>query len=384
MDCSLYIHIPFCRTKCDYCDFFSVPCGNQSVSDFYVESLCNEIAFRAKCYNIESFSTVYVGGGTPSILSDLQLKKIMQTVFSLSKQKPLEISIEVNPDDVTEELLKSIRDAGFNRLSCGLQAFDQGVLKAVNRRSSLETVRKAVKLIREHWKGIFSADVIAALPGQTEEVFLNGLSELIEASPHHISMYSLTVEDETPLGKRFLAENEEYDYEAADEMWLKGRVFLEQHGYSQYEVSNFSKPGFECKHNMVYWKLEDYIGCGSGATGTLYKKGLRFTNTKNIAEYVDFWKNPSELSLAPGISEEIDFEIQQFEFFMMGLRTLKGVCKETFEERFNKTFPEKAVQLFEKWQAEGKAFIKTENGKNWYGLNKKGILFLNAFLKDLL
>lgn len=384
MNCSLYIHIPFCKTKCEYCDFFSVACGNKSVPDSYVQGLCNEIFCKVNEFGINSFSTVYIGGGTPSLLTSSQIKKLLDFVFSVSDEKPFEVTMELNPDDVSEELICALKDAGVNRISLGIQAFEQKVLEDVKRRSSLDTVRKAVGIIKNCWNGVFSADVIAALPCQSESSFLEGLEELVECEPEHISMYSLTIEEGTPLGKRFLEDGEDYDFQAADEMWLRGREFLEDHGYGQYEVSNFSKPGYECKHNMVYWKLEDYIGCGAGATGSLYEKETRFTNTKDISRYVEYWNNPKGVENAPGEKECIPLDVQKFEYFMMGLRTLRGVCKEEYERRFSEKFPEKTVKLFEKWQKQGMAFERKDGDYNFVGLNKKGILFLNAFLKDLI
>lgn len=384
MNCSLYIHIPFCKTKCDYCDFFSVPCGNSSIPDEYISSLCKEITARVSFFKVESFKTVYIGGGTPSLLSDQQLSQILSVVYSISKIKPEEITVEVNPDDVSPELLESFEAAGVNRLSVGIQAFDDVTLKSVKRRSSLSTVYSALDLIKKSWKGIFSADIICALPNQTKESFLDGLGNLVGYEPHHISMYSLTIEDETPLGRAFNSGDFEYDFDAADEMWIAGREFLEQKGYVQYEVSNFSKPGFECKHNMVYWKLHDYIGCGAGATGTVYgKDGFRFTNTTKINEYISYWNDSAEVLQAPGEKEVLDKDVESFEFFMMGLRTLSGVCRQDYETRFGCLFPQGFVKLFDEWKGKGFANVYESQGKVYFSLNKKGILFLNAFLEKL-
>ena len=385
---SIYIHIPFCKTKCEYCDFFSVPCGNTEISEEYVVSLLNELEFRLKFYNIDSIFTVYIGGGTPSLLKNHQIKKIMDKIYSVGN--PVEVTMEVNPDDISEELLSCMQEVGINRISCGIQSLDDEVLHCVKRRGCAQSVWESLKLIKDKWKGVFSVDLISALPNQSEQSFLSGLKKVISLQPDHVSMYALTIEESTPLGKKIESGDLVYDYEKADDIWLLGRDLLLESGYLHYEVSNFSKEGFFCKHNLVYWDLKDYIGVGSGATGTVYSnKSKRWTNITNIEDYISFWsKYDSESSFVDTSSvelvEEIDLDTQIFEFFMMGLRTLKGVAYEDFVQRFNMPFPDKFLNIFNKWHKKGLSDCEKISEKTYYYLNSEGIMFLNEFLQELI
>lgn len=389
METALYIHIPYCFSKCDYCDFFSVPCGKKNIPDEYIKALLNEISFRMQKNGISSFSSVYIGGGTPSLLSCSQIKTIADFISKKSINPVKEFTIEANPDDLSEDLLSCLNDTAINRLSVGIQALDENVLKFVHRRSSLETVISALDLLSKKWDKILSTDIIAALPNQTEKSFLQGLSALVEYKMHHISMYSLTIEEETVLGKKYSSGALDYDFDAADSLWLSGKEFLKENGYAQYEVSNFAQPGYECIHNMAYWKLKNYLGCGSGATGTLYgKKSVRFTNTKNLSEYIDFWNrddfiNSSEL-LIPGEREEIEPDVEKFEFFMMGLRTLKGVSLSDYEARFLEPVNAGFLSVMKKWEGQKKAYFYENCGKSYFSLGEEGILFLNKFLREII
>ena len=388
MICSLYIHIPFCKSKCEYCDFFSVPCGNKTVPDEYVDTLLQELDVRIKLYNVHQFSTVYIGGGTPSLLKPIQLEKIMKKVLSLGI--PSEITMEVNPEDVTEELLVAMNDLGINRISCGIQALNDEVLQSVKRRGCVENIFDKIELIKKSWNGIFSVDIISALPNQSKSDFLDGLKKIVSFEPEHISMYALTIEESTPLGKKLQKGQLSYDFEAADEMWIAGRDFLINSGYCHYEVSNFAKDGFACEHNMAYWKLKNYIGIGAGAVGTIYSdRTVRWSNSTKLDSYISFWnKNLSDIKIDELCNiqsvENIDFNIQVFEYFMMGLRTSYGICKEEFEARFNILIPEKFIKIFNEWEQKQMCQKKVSFNKTYYSLNSSGLLLLNEFLTELI
>lgn len=388
MICSLYIHIPFCKSKCEYCDFFSVPCGNKCIPDEYVDALLQELDFRIKLYKVQQFSTVYIGGGTPSLLKPIQLEKIMQKVLSLGI--PSEITMEVNPEDVTEELLVAMNDLGINRISCGIQALNDEVLQSVKRRGCVENIFDKIELIKKSWNGIFSVDIISALPNQSKSDFLDGLKKIVSFEPEHISMYALTIEESTPLGKKLQKGQLSYDFEAADEMWIEGRDFLINSGYFHYEVSNFAKKGFDCEHNMAYWKLKNYIGIGAGAVGTIYSdRTVRWSNSTKLDSYISFWnKNLSDIKIDELCNiqsvENIDFNIQVFEYFMMGLRTSYGICKEEFEARFNIPIPEKFIKIFNEWEQKQMCQKKVSFNKTYYSLNSSGLLLLNEFLTELI
>ena len=390
MKTSLYIHIPFCRSKCTYCDFFSIS-ADGDVPDSYIDALCAEISWRMAEFGADGWLTVYVGGGTPSLLSEKQLRRLFNFIRSLGGTAA-ECTVELNPDDVTPSLLECLSECGVNRISVGIQAMEQSVLSAVKRRSSLQSVYAALECIRRVWKGVFSADIICALPGQSESGFLNGLEKLLSYEPAHISMYSLTIEDGTPLGNAVREGAVCYDFDAADAMWISGRDFLESRGYRQYEVSNFYsiKNGSPCAHNLAYWKLQNYIGIGSGAAGSLYgRKSFRYTNTHDIAEYIRFWnsfdcKKSAGQAVVPQSVECIEKNTEQFEFFMMGFRTADGICAEEYSGRFGDEIPERILRVFDRWQKKNLLRKYQKDGQNWYALTGNGLLFLNPFLEEIM
>lgn len=390
MRTALYIHIPFCRSKCTYCDFFSVPLEG-GVPDSYIDAVCREILFRMRQFGADGWGTVYIGGGTPSLLSEKQFGRLFDFLCSCGTA-PDECTVELNPDDITKPLLEALRRFGVRRISVGVQAMEQSVLAAVKRRASIDTTERALGLIQNSWDGIFSADMICALPGQTETSFLSGLERLLQYEPEHISLYSLSVEEKTPLGKAVYDGFLPYDFDAADKLWISGRDFLERCGFCQYEVSNFynMRTGEPCAHNLVYWQLRDYIGAGSGATGSLYgKKSMRYTNVKNPDEYIRFWQHydgadSAAFSSVPQELERIDTLTERFEFFMMGLRTADGICAEEFRNRFGASLPRNFLRAFSKWQADGRAELRKRDGSTFYALNHTGMLFLNRFLEEIL
>ena len=289
MSISLYIHIPFCVSKCSYCDFFSKT--NLSFIDDYVDSLLNEIKFRLD-HSDKKIKSIYIGGGTPSLLKIDHLLKIQNKIENFCElTSDYEFTIEVNPDDLTESYIEQLKNTKINRISCGIQSMSDSVLEFANRRSRYKENVNALYLLSNVWENNFSIDLICGLPKETENSFFEGLDKIISYNPNHISMYSLTVEDETPLGKMINNGNIEYDFDFSDSLWLKAKKLLEEKGYFQYEVSNFSKEGFESKHNLAYWNHQAYIGVGSGATGTLYfsnGEGYRYTNTNDILKYISF------------------------------------------------------------------------------------------------
>ena len=389
MDCSLYIHIPFCLSKCAYCDFFSRPFD--AVPDSYIQALCNEITYRLSEFKVDSLSTIYIGGGTPSLLSPAQFTRLFEHIRkSVRLAQKAEITVEVNPDDVNEALLKTLQACGVNRISCGIQSLNDKALKSACRRADTAMNLKALDCFKKHWKGQLSLDLIAGLPEEDEKSLLNGLEIICAQKPDHISLYSLTIEAETPLGKQLEEGKLTYDFDAADRLWLCGRDYLEKQGYFWYEVSNFCLPGKECRHNLGYWNHKNYLGCGAAACGSIYKEdgsGLRWTNNCDITEYTDFWLGRPKGQSAeikrdcklPQSTEIIDLATSQFEFFMMGLRKLSGVSQEEYKTLFGESFPETFTYLFNKWQERGLCHIR----EGRYALSREGMLFLNRFLEEL-
>ncbi len=385
---SIYIHIPYCVSKCAYCDFFS-KANNHSIPDEYVSALCNEILFRFKQLSVKEIETIYIGGGTPSLLSLQQLFTIVNTIKSnTSLSKNYEFTIELNPDDVNEALLDCLSKAGVTRLSLGIQSLNEQSLAFVKRRASAVQNINALDCVKMHWKGSFGVDLICGLPYETSVSFLEAINTVCIYKPQHISMYSLTIEDETPLGKLVTTGKVEYDYDFADAMWLTAKQKLVQLGYNQYEVSNFCTLNNECKHNLVYWNHQSYIGAGSGATGTIRtnvnEKDFRYTNTLEVSDYIKFWKQNDTLTNdIPQLSETLDTKTSMFEFFMMGLRKASGISKTQFMSCFEQKFPEGFITLFTNWQKKDLAAIKKENNDEFYYLTSKGFIFLNNFLEQL-
>lgn len=386
MQYSLYIHIPYCVSKCSYCDFFSIPVGKDCknyIPDEYLYAVENEI--KSKINKFDLCTSIFIGGGTPSLLNTEQLrfvKKILNENVLISEN--CEFTVECNPDDISEEFLIILNEIGVNRISCGLQSMNDCVLKSVNRRAGEEENQSALEIIDKNWAGIKSFDLISSLPGESEESFENNLKKIIEYNPHHISLYSLTIEEETPLGQDLEAGKFKYDFDAADKMWIKGRDYLISKGYCQYEVSNFAVPGYECRHNMAYWQHKNYIGIGCGATGTIYEDNIavRSTNINNIENYINFWVyNKKDLVIED--IENIDSNTNEFEFFMMGLRTAKGISKKKYKSIFNKPISENILNLFQKWKNQNLACIKDEDSDTYFSLSKDGLLFLNLFLEQL-
>ena len=425
----LYVHIPFCTSKCSYCDFFSIPCAKK-IDDEYIAAVLTEAAFTASLRDIDSWKTIYVGGGTPSLLSEKQIDRLFSGLLKMSREVPLEVTMEVNPSDVTESFLDAASASGVTRISCGIQSFSDASLCRVRRRSRASDVYRALSLFEKNRPYALSVDMIAGLPEETDASFASGLKTLLSYAPDHISLYSLTVEEGTPLCSEIESGKILHDIDASDALWISGRDFLCGAGYEQYEVSNFCRRGCECLHNLAYWNLESYAGIGAGATGTFYRKDVsaRFTNTRDIEAYTRFWNGEkidaddlrSRIFLSddfrtahlraerehrdekrttqgdavqayterrfgelPFSVEYIDKKTEAFEFFMMGLRMTRGICRETYEARFG-AFPEKAEALFTAWEGRGLALRRKKNGRRFYALTKEGLLFLNEFLEALL
>ncbi len=391
---SLYVHIPFCRSKCDYCDFFSIP-NHGLIPDSYIDALKNELTWQCSVYGIDSFRTVYIGGGTPSLLSAMQLKNLL-SFLNKKMNGCQECTMEMNPETITEEKLMIARDCGINRLSVGIQSMNESALRAVHRHCSVYDTERALQIIKKVWKGRLNLDVIAGLPAQSSKDFLNSLQRVLDYTPDHVSLYTLTVEDGTLLAER-IDNGLIWNSDLADEQWLLGKKQLESLGYVQYEVSNFCRQGMESLHNMAYWKQLDYIGIGSGATGTVYsfsagECGLRWTNTTSLEEYISCWAetgcNSSVHDLEKKMwrtEERLDLATEEQEFFMMGLRTVSGVSTEDYKIRFRSLSPwygdlfARLAPIRDKMKAH-----VCLNGDVYYAVSAPDFLFLNSVLLNLL
>lgn len=325
----VYIHIPFCKKKCYYCDFISFENRCDEIPQ-YIESLKEEIRkFDFSNYNVTS---IYIGGGTPSYIDSKYIKYILDKLKTRVKFDDIEITIEINPGTVTEEKLKEYKEAGINRISIGLQSTNNNLLKEIGRIHTYEEFLEAYQLVNKIGFNNINVDLMLALPGQTTKDLKESLDKIINLNPNHISVYSLIVEEGTKIsklleeGKISLPEEEQ-----ERRMYWYVKDILELKGYNHYEVSNFSKKGKESRHNMNCWNQEEYIGFGVAAHS--YINNVRFSNTDNIKEYIkNIKENNSEKNIT--IEEEQTLEDKKKEFMMLGFRKIEGVDVSKFKEKF--------------------------------------------------
>lgn len=328
----VYIHIPFCVKKCDYCDFVSVPEDGRLTG--YVTALQTEIRTVAEQISLPAFDTVFFGGGTPSLLSGTQVEQIMDTLRRHCRIAPqAEISMEANPGTLLAKNLSGYIRAGINRMSVGLQSADDGLLRRIGRIHNYVQFEEAIELICDAGIKNINADVMAGLPGQTQESYFSTLNRLLTFPLTHISAYSLILEAGTPLFDRVQTVRDMLpDEDTVADMQEVGDTLLSEHGFLRYEISNYAKAGFRCRHNCNYWANGDYIGFGAAAHSSLEMNGrVRFSNVEGIDEYV---KKALAGERPVKKSRRIDRREEMFECVMLGLRTLDGVSKKAFQKRF--------------------------------------------------
>ncbi len=337
---SLYIHIPFCKQKCFYCDFPSYS-GKEKFKEDYVNAIIKEIERRAGGYIIK---TIFIGGGTPSYLEVDQIEKLLASINKLNLHKDIEFSMECNPGVLFKEKLVAMKNGGVNRISFGLQATNNNLLKKVGRIHSYEEFLENFNLAREVGFNNINVDIMYGLPNQTVEDWRETLETICSIKPEHISAYSLIIEEGTVfynLYEKGLLKLPNEDMER--EMDSLTKSILKEYGYHQYEISNYSLEGKECEHNKVYWKLKDYIGLGTASSS--YINGVRIKNIDNIEEYINnINSNLGVYEEKYKNSEEDEIE----EFIFMGLRMNKGIDTKEFEERFNKSIESIYEEVLEK------------------------------------
>lgn len=325
----IYVHIPFCKKKCKYCDFISFSCFEEKEEE-YVNCLIKEIENK-KCSNV--VSTIYIGGGTPSIIDSKNIIKILDAIFSnFNVLDDAEITIEINPGTVTKEKLQDYKNAGINRLSIGLQSAEDRILKLIGRIHTYEDFLKTYNLSREIGFKNINVDLMLAIPTQTEKEMLSSVEKIIALNPEHISLYSLILEEGTELESLVSKkELELLDEKIERKMYWDTKKVLEKNGYNHYEISNFSKKGFESNHNVDCWNQEEYLGFGLAAHS--YFDSKRFSNTNDLEEYLKNIKN-IEFEKNIEIHEEQDKSSKMKEFMMIGLRKIDGVKISDFEKKF--------------------------------------------------
>jgi oxygen-independent coproporphyrinogen-3 oxidase len=376
---SLYIHVPFCASFCAYCDFYSVIPENDSDVriNAYINAVIEDIKYQLEFFNVEEISTVYIGGGTPSVLGEERIRFLLGGLKALPGFTPVEFTIEANPESADDGFLSVCRDYGVNRVSLGVQTFHEPSRRAVDRAGSSRLLEERLSLVSRFFPGAFSVDMICGLPFQSESVVLQDIEKLLSFKPAHVSLYSLSVEPATPLEQKlktktvFLPEGDE-----ADAIWLAGRDALEKAGFRQYEVSSFAPVENRCLHNIRYWLMSGWLGAGPAASGTLVDEGAgtakRFTYPAELDVYLE--KPLEKRSETLALCEELDKAALMRETLLMGFRYCEGPDPEIFRRRFGCGMEECIPETLTRWKKRG--FFEGE--KPVHNL----MLFLNGFLSE--
>jgi oxygen-independent coproporphyrinogen-3 oxidase len=367
----LYIHIPFCVRKCAYCDFASFSNVAPDVRSRYIERLCEEIEGYKRDKKI-GVDTVFFGGGTPSLLSPDELSNILaqaRCAFDISPDA--EITMEMNPGTLTPESARAYAALGVNRASIGCQSFNENELKILGRIHDSKQVYDAVKIVRDAGITNISLDLMYGIPEQTAASFKNTLAQALSLDPAHLSVYGLILEEGTPFfdARKKLplpTEDEECD------MYALASKILSEHGFSHYEISNYARPGYECRHNLKYWRDEEYIGVGLAAYSYFGKK--RFGNTSRLDEYI------SDSYVQYRYGEDISHSDEAFEYVMMRLRLSEGFSLSDYRARFGVDFACGREEKIARYRALGYIDITADR----LTLTERGFYISNTILSDLL
>lgn len=380
----IYLHIPFCRQKCLYCDFLSAP-ARETVIERYVDALCAQIDREAAGYRDFCVRTVFIGGGTPSLLSTEQIRRIMELLCTHFKlEKDAEITMESNPGTLDYDRLCGYRRAGINRLSMGLQSAQDKELKALGRIHDYNTFLKNYEAARAAGFDNINVDLMSALPGQTLEGWLDTLRKVAELTPEHISAYSLIIEEGTPFYERYGEEKPgpwpPLPTEEEDRlMYERTEQLLKEYGYHRYEISNYAKPGRECLHNVGYWERTDYVGFGLGSASLV--NDVRWKMTDNLSEFLRIFLEEDETDGKEEIWHLNGAE-QMEEFMFLGLRLTQGISLRNFREQFKTGITDVYGTVLRRLEEEG-LILFYEDGKRMK-LTPKGVDLSNYVLAQFL
>ena len=396
----IYIHIPFCAKKCDYCDFLSMR-ADEGTKREYVNGLIREIELSKDMMKGYKVDTVFIGGGTPSILREDYIEKIMQTLKdNCELSENAEITIECNPGTVNLKKLEAYKKSGINRISFGLQSANDNELRELGRIHDFEGFVESYKLARKAGFNNINVDLMSALPGQTPESYRDTLNKVIELNPEHISAYSLIVEDGTPMEERVeqnLVTLPDEDTER--EMYYLTREVALKNGYNRYEISNYAKTGYECRHNEGYWKRVEYLGFGLGAASLYQNK--RYSNVSNLNEYIgllldggndedyyggmvyqdDVWDIQEDtLNILHGKISTLSNKDMMEEFMFLGLRMTEGVSEEKFKMDFGRNIDAVYGEVIEK--LEKQYLLERKEGR--IKLTVRGVDISNYVMSEFL
>ena len=371
----IYIHVPFCRSKCQYCDFYSLTTKDDKLLDSYIEATCKHIKEAGSLAPNYQVDTIYFGGGTPSFFGADGMAMILSAIRrGFDVLHDAEITFEANPDSVSQKLLSRLRNEGFNRVSLGIQTDDDALLQKLGRPHTYSQAVQAVERIRKAGFTNLSVDLMYGLPGQTLANWEGTVRNVLKLNPEHISCYGLKVEERTPLYQYKDAVNLPDDDLQAD-MYLAAVDILRGKGYRQYEISNFARKGMVSKHNMKYWTGGEYLGFGPDASSDF--GGKRFTVVRDLLGYLDGIKSGGKVMAEV---HEIPPRERAGEYLMTRLRTTAGVIGEDYERHFLLPFPPLEACL-QKYAAQGYA-VHTPEGV-WH-LTPEGFLISNTIISDLL
>lgn len=370
----IYIHVPFCKTRCTYCDFYSDT--RSEYKSRFIGALCRELEMRCEYLGREAVETVYFGGGTPSQLEAKDFETIFTALrrhFDLSNCE--EITLEANPDDLTPDYLNRLSKQPFNRLSIGIQTFDDDTLRLLNRRHTAHTAIEAVRRSREAGFRNIGIDLIYGLPGETETQWMTDLQQAVALKPEHISAYHLTYEQGTVL-HRMLQKRQvnEVSEETSLHFFTLLTERLQAAGYEHYEISNFCLPGRRSRHNSAYWKGVHYLGCGPSAHS--FDGETREWNTASLEAYIQGMEN-GKRSFE---TERLDHFTRYNEFIITTLRTAEGIPLRELERRFGEKLSAYCRQMSERHRMAGR--LKEENGR--LVLTREGIFLSDGIMSDLL
>lgn len=372
---SLYIHIPFCAQKCLYCDFPSFA-RKDHLRKAYIEALNKEIiSLREKHNNLE-INTIFIGGGTPSVLESDELECLLKEVAKLNMAKDIEYSMECNPGNLTEEKLEVMKKYGVNRISMGLQAKQDNLLKGLGRIHNYKTFKENFLLAKKVGFNNINVDLMFGLPNQRLNEWEETLREIISLEPAHISAYSLIIEEGTAFYN--LYENDKLKLPTEEEerkMYHLAKKILEENGFNQYEISNYAKEGKECRHNLVYWNMDNWIGVGSASAS--YMDGKRIKNISSVEEYINSINEKGE-AIEEIINNSKNDNMEEFMF--MGLRKINGIDENEFKNRFSMNINNVYGEILNKYIGEG--LLIRESGRIF--LSEKGIEISNIIMADFL
>lgn len=369
----VYIHIPFCASKCSYCDFYSLA-GQESKMEKYQRALIKHIEEATPQMEPYYIDTLYFGGGTPSFYGAKYICEIFNALKRSAKVlKSSEVTVEMNPDTVTQEDLHMLKSEGVNRISLGVQSANDDILKLIGRRHSFKQAEQAVRMAKAEGFENISLDLIYGLPSQTKNDWADTLSKCIALRPQHFSCYGLKLEDGTPIckyrGSAFLPD----DDDQAD-MYLYMTDILEHYGYPQYEISNFSLPGRESKHNLKYWLLDEYMGFGPGAHSFI--GGTRYSYVRDLDKYIEGVSGNADII---DEYEDTDKLGRAAEYIMLGMRTIRGISKDEYTAVYRSDF-DKIEYLLGEYEKKG---WTRRSGIRWC-FTSSGFLLSNILIGTLL